>query len=224
MAPWAQILLWWAAFTLTHTIPSSTRLRPRLIRRLGTNGFLGLYSLLALATFVPVVVIYFGHRHSGALLWNLRTVALVDWGAWALSWAAWTLAIAALVQPSPVSLGGAGSVHAKGITRITRHGLFVGLGLWALAHLALNGAASDVAFFGGFAVFAVVGTLHQDARKRATAPELRTLYRETSVVPFAAIIDGRTPLVASELSWFTLAAACVAAYGLYALHPWLFGS
>ena len=92
-------------------------------------------------------------------------------------------------------------------------------GLWAIAHLLVNGWANDVAFFGGFLVFSLLGTAHQDARKRALDDgSLREFFAESSQVPFAAILAGRTRLVLGEISWIGAALGLAAAVGLFFLH------
>ncbi|MDX1648653.1 MAG: NnrU family protein, partial [Myxococcota bacterium] len=63
------IVLLWIGFTATHLGLASRRVEPALERRLGRAAFLGLYSLVAFALFVPLVWIYFDHRHAGPWLW-----------------------------------------------------------------------------------------------------------------------------------------------------------
>ena len=59
----------WAAFAGTHVWLSSARTRAALIERVGPQPFQGIYSLVALATFVPLVWIFARHKHAGPLLW-----------------------------------------------------------------------------------------------------------------------------------------------------------
>ena len=59
----------WAAFAGTHVWLSSARTRAALIARVGPQPFQGIYSLVALATFVPLVWIFARHKHAGPLLW-----------------------------------------------------------------------------------------------------------------------------------------------------------
>jgi len=87
----------------------------------------------------------------------------------------------------------------------------------------VNGWAADVVFFGGLALFVILGAAHQDARKRATQSDrLAGFYAATSALPFAAILAGRQRLVLRELPWIGLAVGVAAALGLYRLHPALF--
>jgi uncharacterized membrane protein len=99
----------------------------------------------------------------------------------------------------------------------------MGIALWALSHLLLNGFVTDVVFFGGMLAFSLAGAAHQDARKRATEDErLGQFFAESSFWPFAAISAGRNRVIWRELPWFALVIGAAAAVGIYALHPWAF--
>ncbi|HYC00659.1 MAG TPA: NnrU family protein [Candidatus Limnocylindrales bacterium] len=223
MPPWAWILVWAFLFGVTHMAIASVRLRPMLVGRLGEGPYLGLYSLVAAATFVPMVSVYLAHIHDGPLLWSLRGSAPIHWLSMLFSGAMFSMVIAALVQPSPASLGPRKHVRAYGLTRITRHPLFMSLGLWALGHLLVNGFAADVAFFGSVFLIGLVGCMHQDARKRVTERgTLDAFFAETSLLPFVAIAQGRTRFVPSEMPWIALAVGVVVSTILYQLHDWLF--
>jgi uncharacterized membrane protein len=225
MATWFPVLFWWLAFAGTHLVPSSMAVRRPLIARLGERGFQGLYSLVALGTFIMLVRAYWSSKHAGPLLWNLRGIWGLHTLSVALSGVAFILIAASIVQPSATSMVPGAVTRARGITRVTRHPLFCGLGLWGLAHVLVNGFLSDVIFFGGFFVFWLVGAVHQDTRKRTTAADrLGAFYAETSMLPFAAILAGRTRLVFSEIPWLGVAIGVVGAAALYLLHPrWFMG-
>ena len=68
----------------------------------------------------------------------------------------------------------------------------MGVGLFGLLHLPMNGFASDVAFWAGFPLFAVAGCRHQDLRKLATEGEAyRTWHAATPFWPFTGRETGR---------------------------------
>lgn len=218
------IFFWWLAFAGTHTILSSTTLRPRLIARVGERGFQGLYSLVAFATFVPLVRTYFANKHSGPLLWNLTTIPGVRTLALALAGVAVVLLVLAFAQPSPTGLLPGVPRRARGVTRITRHALFMAIGLWGLGHSLANGFLSDVLFFAGFVVYALYGSRHQDARKQADrSNDLSAFYAETSVLPFAAILGGRNQLALREIPIIAVILGVIVAGLLYTFHRQLFG-
>ena len=168
MAVFAIVALW-IAFAATHMGLASVRLRPRLVSRLGERGYQGVYSLVALATFVPMVSLYFRNQHLGPHLWYLGHLPAVRWLAYLAMAVALVLMVGGLIQP-------------RGVLRITRHPLFMGAGLFGLVHLLVaNLNAAELAFFAGFPIFAVIGCRHQDLRKLASGdPAFARFHAETA--------------------------------------------
>lgn len=184
MGATALIVLLWLAFAATHMAFSSVQLRPWIVDRIGATAFLGLYSVVSLALFVPLVQVYLANTHSGPVLWSVTLGPLTLWIFYIFVGAALTLAVNGILQPSPGSLLG-GKPEVRGVLRLTRHPLFMGFGLLGLLHMIPNGSASDVAFFAGLPLFAVVGCRHQDQRKLATGtPGYRELVAATPFLPF----------------------------------------
>jgi uncharacterized membrane protein len=182
------IVAFWLLFAATHMGLSSQARRPGLVTKLGDRGFQALYSLVAFATFVPLVWSYYAHQHTGPYLWSLGQLPGVGWFATGLMGAAFVLVAAGIAQPSPASMR-PGQAVVRGVARVTRHPLFMGFGLWGVAHLLLAKVhASELAFFGGFAIFAVVGCDHQDRRKAATLGEsYRAYVAATPFIPFTSL-------------------------------------
>lgn len=217
------IVLWTAAFAATHMGLSSLRVRPRLVAAIGDLPYLGLYSLVSFATFVPLVMTWLGGIHGGPLLWDLRGVPGVRIAALLVSWLSFTLALAALVQPSPAAIGPRTTTRSRGLTRITRHPLFMNVGIWGLAHVVVNGWLNDVLFFGGVFLVGLLGCMHQDARKQVMEKgTLDEFYAETSLLPFVAIATGRNRLVLSELPWIGMAVGGIVSLVIYVYHARLF--
>lgn len=191
MDPTLSVILLWLAFSLSHIALSSLKWRPSLIAKLGDKGFMGVYSLVALATFVPMVSIYFGNKHSGPLLWSVAMTPAIVGLVSVVMLVSMIMLVAGIVTPSPsfFTPGAAPNsdeaVEATGIQFITRHAVFMATGLFGLVHLIPNGYASDVAFFAGFPVFAVIGCVHQDQRKLITDSKVYPgFYAVTALIPF----------------------------------------
>jgi uncharacterized membrane protein len=184
MGTTATILLLWAAFAASHMGLSGDRLRPRLVARLGERGFTALYSLLALAIFIPLVATYFGDKHAGPLLWSLGGVPGVKRLMYVGMGLAFALAVSGLARPSPASLA-PGKAEVIGVYRITRHPLFMGMGLYGLLHLLVVPVnASELVFFGGFPVFVLAACRHQDERKLgALGDDYQRFYDATPFLP-----------------------------------------
>ena len=191
MSSTLMIVALWLGFAGSHMMMSSLRIRRGLVARLGDGPFLGLYSLVAFAFFVPLVRTYFAHKHAGPLLWSMAIGTPLRWAIYVGMGVAFILMVAGLLRPSPTSIM-PGDPTPRGAQLLTRHPLFMGLGIFGLLHLIPNGNAADVAFFGGFPVFTVLGCWHQDRRKLATGTaELRSFYQRTPFLPFAGSESAR---------------------------------
>lgn len=224
MPAWFWVLFWWLAFAVTHLVFSSQTLRPRLVGALGANGFAGAYSIVALGLFYLIVTAYWSNRHTGPLLWSLAGVPGVRELAIVVAGLGVVLVGMSFFQPSPASMIPGLPAASRGLTRITRHPLFVGLALWGLGHVLVNGWLADVVFFGGFPVFALVGGMHQDSRKRVEqGARLRPFFEETSILPFGAILAGRNRLALGEIPVVALAVGLILAATLFGFHDQLFG-
>ena len=194
------IVLFSALFVVTHLGMSQDPIRRGFVDKIGAWPFRALYSLISFATLGPAAVMWWQHRHLGPVLWELpfwpeRILAgvLILFGFFLL--------FQLLATPSPASMMPA-KIEARGVLRITRHPMNMGISLWALAHLLANGTFGDVAFFGSFLVVGVIGPYLQDARlKRSKGEDFKAFCKQTSVMPFSAILGRRNRLVPDELSF-----------------------
>ena len=183
----AVIVVLLLLFASSHMLLSSRAIRARLVARLGDRVFLAAYSVIAIVFFAPLVYYYFTHRHSGPLLWSVEVTGLVEFLLVLANVFGTVLLVAGVMRPSPASVTGAPLDEPAGVHRITRHAVFMGMGIWALAHLIANGFASDVAFFGGIVLFVLVGSWHQDRRKLAGGdPAFQRFHAATAFVPFTS--------------------------------------
>jgi uncharacterized membrane protein len=220
----ARIALWASLFVGTHLVISSHLVRPRLIAALGRQPYNGLYSLIALATFMPLLLVFGHHKHAGTMLWNLRAVEPVRWLTWILMFAAFIFLVAGLINPNPGALGARLRGQVRGILKVTRHPTFVAIALFAVAHLLMNGWLGDVIFFGSFALLAILGGFHQDRRKlREIGEPYRELMAQTSFFPGTALVRGRQRWSADDVPWAAIASGVALTIVVLILHPRLFG-
>jgi len=220
MSPTLMIVALWLGFAGSHMLMSSLRVRPILVARMGEGPFLGLYSLVALAFFVPLVWTYSAHKHAGPLLWSIPIGTPLRWTIYLVMGVAFVLMVAGLVRPSPASIV-PGDPTPRGAQLLTRHPLFMGLGIFGLLHLIPNGNAADLAFFGGFPLFVLLGCWHQDRRKLASdTVALRSFYQQTPFLPFtgSASADG-----IRELGPVVIVVGGVVTWVLRYFHPVWFG-
>ena len=160
-----QFLLAYLVFFAAHMLPASPPLRRRLVALLGERVYLLSYSALsvALAGWLVLAALQAPYFE----LWSpppvLRHIALL------LAPLGVVLVMVGLLSANPLSVTlnrGAGDTRFGAVTRLTRHPVLWGFGLWALAHLLVNGDLVMVLLFGGLAVFASLGMWLLDTRKR----------------------------------------------------------
>ncbi|NPD68345.1 MFS transporter [Lichenicola cladoniae] len=183
-----------AAFVGTHFLLSHPLRRP-IVRRLGETGFLGIYSLVAIATLGWLVVAYRAAPATAPLwpvndvLWAAATIVML---------VASVLLMGSLVRnpatPNPTGTGTAPDT-ASGVYAITRHPMLWSFALWGLCHIAVYPVAANIAVAGAIIVLSLVGAALQDRKKEQLLPEMWPAWESrTSYWPFAAIAQGRARL------------------------------
>ena len=218
--------LLWTLFALTHVGLATTPIRRRLVARLGEPGFTFAYSLVAVLGFALVVAVYATQRFEGLRGPSLGALAVLRWmllAVIAIGVSLMTGSFATYHRSPYTILGHERFVPPRGLERVTRHPFFAGLALFALAHALLATHLVGTVFVAGFAVVAVVGSWHQDRKllsRLGSAFEARL--RETSAIPFAAIVVGRQRLVWSELPLGAMALGLALTLGLRAAHDGIF--
>ena len=133
-------------FIGVHLIPCVVPLRAALVGRLGPGGYRGLFSLVALAGLV-LVVLGFARAPVEPLY------AVPGWGR----------SVSMFAVPVALVLFAAANMPTH-IRAVLRHPMLLGLLLWATAHLLSNGDLRSVVLFGSFAGFAVFDLVSAVAR------------------------------------------------------------
>jgi uncharacterized membrane protein len=213
-----------ALFVGSHLLLSAPPLRTPLVERLGEGGFRIAYSTIALGLIVWVVVRY---NAAPVIDFWLPPIALKHLSL-TLMPIACILLVAGVTTANPTAIGPAPEAAAArgpvGISRVTRHPVMWAFALWGISHLLANGDAAGFILFGGITLLALGGARAQEAKKRAQQGQAWETYAgQTSFLPFAAVIAGRTRLRWSEIGWWRVGLG-LALYGLLLwAHPWLFG-
>jgi uncharacterized membrane protein len=215
-----------AFFLVIHFGVSGTPLRDRLVAVVGDRPFRGLFALASLVGLIWMARAYAHAPH--APLWG-QLIALKP-AAMPLVLIAFLFIVIGIATPNPTSVGAEAQltrgVQARGMTRITRHPFLWGTALWALVHFVVNGDAASSILFGSLLVLAVGGTRSIDAkRRRAYGEQWEQYARQTSNVPFAAIVAGRNHLAPAlrEIGVVRPLIAIAVFAALFVLHGRLFG-
>ena len=216
------IAVLWFLFAGSHVGLAVRSVRSRLVAALGERGFLALFSGAAAIGFSALVVYYARHRFGGVAglglatsPWRLPLMAVAFIGV--------VLMFAMDYVKSPTALFDQPIRGPRGLERITRHPFFAGVTLLAVAHVLLATRLVSTVFFAGLATLAIVGAWHQDRKLLARrGPAYAEYLRQTSAVPFAAIVSGRQRLGWGDISVRGLAVGVVAAIAVRTVHPAIF--
>lgn len=210
------------AWVALHRGIAGSRLRFWLVDRLGEGAYRALFSTLSVLALGVLIWAY--RRAPCAPLWITPRPLL--YLPILVMPAALTLLAGAFVVKNPTAVGGESALGGvdpvRGVLRITRHPFLAAVTLWSGVHWIVNGNQASLLFFGAMFLSALWGMRDIDRKRRRTHGEAWASYaKQTSVLPFAAIIGSRNRLVLRELGVPLLLGA--AASGLFvALHQSLF--
>ena len=215
-----------AFFLVIHFGVSGTQLRDRLVRSFGDKLYRGLFALASIGGLIWLIRAYSSApyiAHWGKLL-ALKPVAEL------LVFVAATFVVIGVSTPNPTAAGGESRLTqeapVRGMTRITRHPFLWGTALWAFVHFVINGDVASSIVFGSLLVLAIGGTASIDAKRRRVYGERGEQFvRQTSNVPFAAILAGRNQLAPAlrEIGIVRPLAAIAVFAALFFLHGHLYG-
>lgn len=213
-------------FLAIHALVSGTALRGMLVAKIGERLYMAAFSTLSAGSLFWVILSYGAAPH--VELWadvtGLKHLSML------LMLIATILAVLAFSTPNPTSAGGDRALSreqaARGIIKVTRHPFLVAVSIWSVAHILANGDLASLILFGGFLALSLIGPPQIDAKRAAKYPEdWPRFLGQTSWLPFAAILQGRTKITWAEIGWGRIAAG-VALYLviLLLLHQWAFGT
>jgi uncharacterized membrane protein len=165
-------------FLGVHTLTTFRATRADLIARLGAGPFKGVYSIVALIGFVLIVWGFRSYRAEGWVqVWNppegMRHLTIL------LMWFAF-VALASM-NPAPGRIRG-----------WLRHPMLVGIKIWALAHLLVNGDLGGMILFGAFLAWAVFDRIAVKRRGDLGAPRISRFTRADAM----ALVFGTVAYVA----------------------------
>lgn len=203
-----------------HIGISGTEARARLAGHFGEQRFLAYYSAASLVSIVLLVMAY--RAAPGDTLW--LPPHWLQYFCIALMLPAAILFVGSVAGPNPTAMGQSLGGEVRGIQRITRHPMLCAFAIWAGVHLAMNGDFASWVFFGTFAATTLAGMPsidHKLARRDPVA--WRALAATTSIIPGAAILEGRNRLVLGEIPPTVLGGGALLWGVLILLHRSLIG-
>jgi uncharacterized membrane protein len=151
----AVLILGLIIFLGVHSISIANEAwRDRIVARIGTGPWMGVYSVAALIGLVLIVQGYGAARLDPTILYAPPV---------------WLRHVAALLMifAFPILL----ATYLPGrIKTATNHPMLLAVKLWALAHLLANGTLADVLLFGSFLVWAVLNRISMKSREQRPLP------------------------------------------------------
>jgi len=213
------------AFVGGHFVLSAPLPRGKLVAALGERAFAGIYSMLMILALIWVIAAY--RVAPPRIIWDFGPA--VNWLPIVVMPFALMLAVLGLVARNPTGVMGEGFLGAQGSAvggpaTITRHPFLVGAALWAITHLIVNGDAASIVLFGGMALLSIGGMYaidHKRASKLGVA--WQSFAAQTSRLPFAAALSGRTRVDWTGIGWTRPALGIVLYVVLLLSHDRLFG-
>lgn len=164
---------------------------------IGERAFRVLFAGLSLPLALSTVVYFINHRYDGVQLWQLQSVPGLHQVVWLSNFISFFFLYPSTFNLLEVAAVDKPKMHLweTGIMRITRHPQMVGQVMWCLAHTIWIGNSVAAAASIGLIGHHLFGVWNGDRRLAIRYGEAFDVVKSrTSVIPFAAILDGRQKL------------------------------
>jgi uncharacterized membrane protein len=209
-------------FAIAHS--GLAALRPWAETKIGARLYRVIFALVSIPFATILIIYFFNHRYDGWQLWQVQGTPWIMPLVWILSFISFLflypatfnlLEVAAVLKPQV-------RIYETGIMRITRHPQMVGQLIWCVAHTIWIGTTFTLVTSIGLMLHHLFAVWHGDYRLgKRYGSEFEDIKARTSIVPFAAVLDGRQTLKLSEF----LRPAYVGVIAFVMLfwwgHPWL---
>ncbi|XP_010913064.1 15-cis-zeta-carotene isomerase, chloroplastic [Elaeis guineensis] len=192
---------------------------------MGERAYRVLFAGISLPLAVSTVVYFINHRYDGIQLWQVKGVSGIHELVWVSSFISFLFLYPSTFNLLEVAAVDRPKMHLweTGIMRITRHPQMVGQVIWCLAHTLWIGNSVAVAASVGLIAHHLFGVWNGDRRLASRyGRAFEVLKTRTSIIPFAAILDGRQKLPKDfykefiRLPYLTITALTL---GAYFAHP-----
>ncbi|KAK7306394.1 hypothetical protein VNO77_44333 [Canavalia gladiata] len=163
----------------------------------GERAYRVLFAGVSLPLAVSTIVYFINHRYDGLQLWQLQNISGIHQVVWLSNFISFFLLYPSTFNLLEVAAVDKPELHLweTGIIRITRHPQMVGQVIWCLAHTVWIGNSVAVAASIGLIAHHLFGVWNGDRRLAIRyGKDFELVKSRTSVVPFAAILDGRQKL------------------------------
>ena len=157
-------------FIGVHLIPTLPALKAPLVGSLGANPYKGLFSLVAAAGLVLIVIGY-ARAPAGPRLFTPSSTAIM---------------IAPPAMLASFILLAAANMKTH-IRAWIKHPMLLGVGIWASVHFLANGHAKAVLLFGAFLAYVVIDLISALRRKTGASFEPKTKHDVIAIISGAVL-------------------------------------
>ena len=179
-------------FAIAHSGLASLRIKAEQI--IGARAYRVIFAIVSLPLASIMLIYFFNHRYDGVQLWQVQGVTGIEPLVWILSAISFLFLYPATFNLLEVAAISKPEVHLyeDGIIRVTRHPQMVGQLIWCFAHTLWLGTSFTLVTSIGLMLHHLFGVWHGDRRLEKRYGEAFLKVKErTSIVPFAAIIQGK---------------------------------
>ena len=191
-------------FAVIHS--GGAALRSRAEAFMGARLWRLLFVSLSLPSAVILISYFLAHRYDGIRLWNFQGnhyVFLLVWILTAISFLFLYPATYNLLE-IPSVLKPQVRIYGTGIMRITRHPQAFGQIIWCFAHTLWIGTSFTLIASLGLIFHHLFAIWHGDKRLEIKfGEEFQKYKKSTSIIPFAAVFDGRQEIKVKEFLKFS---------------------
>ena len=209
-------------FAVIHSGGAAIRSKAEQI--IGPRAWRVIFAMASIPSAVVLVGYFLAHRYDGIRLWNVQGMPGVIPLVWILTAISFVflypatynlLEIPAVVKPQV-------RIYGDGIIRISRHPQAVGQIIWCFAHGLWIGTSFTLVTCLGLIGHHLFAIWHGDRRLRAKfGPQFEELRKNTSVIPFIAVLDGRQKLDIKEFLRPSQLGICIAIGFLWWSHRFI---
>lgn len=210
-------------FATAHSGLAALRRRAEAV--VGPRAWRVLFAVVSLPLAYAWISYFLIHRYDGVRLWEAPQD--LHGALWLVNFISFFFLYPSTFNLKEVAAVDRPQLHlwGTGVARITRHPQAFGQFLWSAAHGALIGTSVTAVTMVLLVVHHAFSIWHGDRRLEAEhGPAFDELRATTSVVPFAAIIDGRQQLPPDYWrEWVRgpYVVIAVATLGAYLAHPYM---
>jgi zeta-carotene isomerase len=182
-------------FAVSHS--GLAGLRPYAEEVVGARAWRVLFACVSLPLALSSISYFVNHAHDGTQLWDITGLPGLHTVLWVTNFVSFLFLYPSTFNLLEIAAVNKPQLHLweTGIIRITRHPQAIGQIMWCIAHTAWLGTDTALAASTVLVLHHVFSMWHGDRRlKRKHGETFELIKEKTSIVPFAAIFDGRQQL------------------------------